>query len=214
MGWSATTLLTEAMFSLSTKRPIFHSEADFQHALAWEIQLAHPQASIRLEKRVATRPNIELDLLVHLDGARLGAELKYPRRGMVADVDGEHFMLSTGADDHSRYFAVEDLARLERLVAENAIDDGALVFLTNVSNVWAPPSSRRAVLYDAFRIHDGQVLTGTLAWGEWGAPGGRPSGAKGTVVLVGSYPLVWRDYSTVAGVEFRYLVVGVGSPDR
>ena len=94
------------MSSLSSKRPIFHSEADFQHALAWEIQLAHPQAGIRLEKRVATRPNIELDLLVDLDGVRLGVELKYPRRGMVADIAGEHFILSTGADDHSRYFAV------------------------------------------------------------------------------------------------------------
>jgi hypothetical protein len=52
---------------------------------------------------------------------------------MTAEVDEELFILSTGADDHSRYFAVEDLARLERLVEKNVIDSGALVFLTNVA---------------------------------------------------------------------------------
>lgn len=36
------------MQSLSVKRPIFHSEADFQHALAWELQSEFPKASIRL----------------------------------------------------------------------------------------------------------------------------------------------------------------------
>jgi hypothetical protein len=38
-------------------------------------------------------------------------------QAMTAEVDGELFILSTGADDHSRYFDVEDLARLERFVA-------------------------------------------------------------------------------------------------
>ena len=54
----AVTLLHTTMDSLAAKRPIFHSEADFQHALAWEVQLAHPNAGIRLEKRVAVRPNV------------------------------------------------------------------------------------------------------------------------------------------------------------
>jgi hypothetical protein len=200
------------MDSLAVRRRIFHSEADFQHALAWEFQRAHPEAAIRLEKRVAIRPNIELDLLIELNGERLGVELKYPRRKMTAEVDGELFILSTGADDFSRYLAVEDLARLERLVAEDVIGSGALIFLTNVANAWAPPGSRRPVLYDAFRIHDGAVLAGTLTWGDWGAPGGRPPGSTGTVTLTGSYPLAWRHFSTIDGVEFRYLLIAVERP--
>lgn len=39
------------MSQLAGTRPIFHSEADFQHALAWEIQNQHPQAAVRLEYR-------------------------------------------------------------------------------------------------------------------------------------------------------------------
>jgi hypothetical protein len=204
------TLLSEAMEELASKRPIFHSEADFQHALAWEIQVAHPQANLRLEKRVAVRPNINLDLLIEVEGVRVGVELKYLRRGMTAEVGGELFTLSTGADDHGRYFAIEDVARLERLVADRAIESGALVLLTNVANVWEPPASQRRVLYDAFRMHDGLLLAGTMTWGDWGAHGGFPTGATGTVTLTGRYPLAWRDYSTVEGVRFRYLLIGVG----
>lgn len=202
-----------AMRTLTHKRPIFHSEADFQHALAWEIQLAHPAASIRLEKRVASKPNINLDLLVQLDGSTIGIELKYPRVGMTAAVDGEQFTLSTGADDHGRVHALEDFARLERLVDLGTIDSGVFILLTNVANVWAPSASRGPVLYDEFRIHDGVTLAGTMSWGDWGRPGGRPAGT-GIVTLAGSYPLSWQDYSTVDGRPFRYLLVNVGSePD-
>ena len=34
---------------LAKKRPVFHSEADFQHALAWEIYSSDNDYSIRLE---------------------------------------------------------------------------------------------------------------------------------------------------------------------
>ena len=37
------------MSKLRKRRPIFHSEADFQHALAWEIHLANPSHQVRLE---------------------------------------------------------------------------------------------------------------------------------------------------------------------
>jgi hypothetical protein len=162
-------------------------------------------------KRVAVRPNVELDLLVSLHGAAIGVELKYLRRGMVAEVEGEQFVLATGADDHGRYFAVEDVARLERLRDQGVITSGALVLLTNVASLWDPPASRRRVLYDAFRVHDGHMLQGTMAWGDWGAAGGRPPGTTGSVTLAGTYPLRWQDYSTVDGTRFRYLVVGISA---
>jgi hypothetical protein len=123
------------MEAIACKQPIFHSEADFQHAFAWEAQLAHLTASIRLEKRVATGPNVGLDVLIRLGPRKPGVELKYPRRGVIAAVDAELFTLATGPDDHARYVAVEDCARLERLVDERIIDSGALVLLTNAANV-------------------------------------------------------------------------------
>jgi hypothetical protein len=55
-------------------------------------------------------------------------------------------------------------------------------------------------------MHDGHTLQGTMTWGS---PGGRPTAATGTVTLDGTYPLAWRDYSTVEGTQFRYLLIGV-----
>ena len=37
---------------LSLNRPVFHNEADFQFALAWEIQKFHEKYEIRLEYKV------------------------------------------------------------------------------------------------------------------------------------------------------------------
>lgn len=42
--------IEQVLKELAKKRPVFHSEADFQHALAWEIQITYPDANIRLEK--------------------------------------------------------------------------------------------------------------------------------------------------------------------
>ena len=67
---------------LATRRPLFHSEADFQHALVWTIQQHHPEAGIRLE----TRPErgIRLDILVRMPEERIAIELKY----LIARFDG------------------------------------------------------------------------------------------------------------------------------
>ena len=43
---------------------IFHSEADFQHALAWKLHQHHQDAMIRLEKRV--EPSTAADHLEEL----------------------------------------------------------------------------------------------------------------------------------------------------
>lgn len=42
---------------LRQKRPIFHSEADFQFALAWEIQRLYTSTVVRLEYSPAGEPN-------------------------------------------------------------------------------------------------------------------------------------------------------------
>lgn len=44
--------LPPVMSALAKDRPVFHSEADFQHALAWEIHRRWPETSVRLEFRV------------------------------------------------------------------------------------------------------------------------------------------------------------------
>jgi hypothetical protein len=83
--------LNQILERLVEKRPIFHSEADFQHALAWEIHHANPDASIRLELPVRTDDGrVHIDLLVVCDHQHFAIELKYKtallnvRRGDIA----------------------------------------------------------------------------------------------------------------------------------
>jgi hypothetical protein len=45
--------LPNVLAALAIGRPVFHPEADFQLAFAWELQRAHPSARIRLETRPA-----------------------------------------------------------------------------------------------------------------------------------------------------------------
>lgn len=60
------------MAALARVRPVFHGEADFQHAFAWEMHIADPSAKVRLETR--PRPGIRLDLLASIGGFRIAIE--------------------------------------------------------------------------------------------------------------------------------------------
>ena len=78
---------------LARVRPIFLSEADFQHALAWQIQVENPTASVRLEIRPERRTR--LDLLVGVDEERVAIELKYLVARFEGMVGEERFELPT-----------------------------------------------------------------------------------------------------------------------
>ena len=64
------------MVDLSKQRPIFHSEADFQHALAWQIHETMPNCEIRLEMPYrVSQGNWHLD--IWLQTMEIAIELKY-----------------------------------------------------------------------------------------------------------------------------------------
>ena len=150
-----------ALSALAVRRPIFHSERDFQHALAWQIQLAYPAARIRLETR--PRRGVHLDLLVHLDGTSTAIELKYLLAGLRATVGGELFNLPRqSANDISRHDVVKDITRVEAMLADGYADHGCVLVLTNDRSYWQPAA--RADTIDAqFRLHEGRVLGGPCA---------------------------------------------------
>jgi hypothetical protein len=194
---------------LATRRPVFHSEADFQHALAWQLQLDHPDARIRLETRPLPGHAVFLDLAVSVDGVRTAIELKYLVKALVTEVDGEHFELrAQSAHDVRRYDVVKDLRRLEEVVSAGAADVGVMAAITNDPAYWVP--GRAGTIDAAFRLHEGAVLAGSVGWAEHAGPG---TTAKRTEMLslVGSYAIEWTAFSDTgdrAG-QFRKLVVEV-----
>jgi hypothetical protein len=207
----AEALVSRAIERLAHRRPLFHSEADFQLALAWQLQQDDPSAELRLEKRVIDDPRVELDILMVLGGRRYGLELKFPRSKLDVRVARERFVLRAGAPDLDRYDVLRDVARLERLVAEGIVDEGCGVVLTNVPGLWQPPSRSVPASYDAFRIHEGREVTGTLDWGSTASEGTK-TGREHPIVLGGNYHLTWRDYSNESGAQMRCLLIPVEEP--
>lgn len=73
---------------LARKRPLFHSEADFQHALAWLLHEQWPQARIRLEYPFTlNEKRCYLDVFVQQGEQQLAIELKYKTRETAVDIN-------------------------------------------------------------------------------------------------------------------------------
>jgi hypothetical protein len=201
--------LVAALSALAERRPVFHSERDFQHALAWQIQLSYPEAQIRLEPR--PQRGIHLDLLVRMGERRTAIELKYLVAALHATVSGELFDLPhQSAYDISRHDVIKDITRVEALLADGYAEEGCVVVLTNDRSYWQP-SSRSDTIDAAFRLHEGRILAGTFAWA---ARAGRGTTRRRDTPmhLTGHYPCRWQDYSQVGqtkgqAASFRYLLI-------
>ncbi len=135
--------LTNVMRQLEQTRPLFHSEADFQHALACQLHTEHPDARIRLEYKLFAGEKVYLDIWCELRDRATALELKYPtRRASVNSKENERFDLAQhGAQDLTRYDIVKDLVRIERAVETVPNATAAVIVLTNDPSYWNPPSS-------------------------------------------------------------------------
>lgn len=212
MSSTTASMIDETMTALATRRPVFHSEADFQHAFAWEARLLNPATDVRLEIRFHLQTNERLDLLLHVGDERIAVELKYPLAAAVITTEGEEFLLKDqDATDLMRFNYVTDITRIEGIVASGVATAGAAVVLTNVSALWSAPKGSRKVAADtAFRLFEGRVLAGELAWqgdATWWH-GKYPE----SLHLRGSYPLVWRPFASPPGngkTSFRWTVAVV-----
>jgi hypothetical protein len=189
---------------------VFHSEADFQHALAWALRDAQVVRDVRLEYRPHGLERVYLDMWGHTAHGPLALELKYVTRRCSVEVSGEPFDLNNhDAHDLRRYDFIKDLVRLERVVEAVPTTTAAAIFLTNDPGYWTPPRATQQI-DAAFRIHEGRKLEGLLAWGI-NAGVGTMRGREDPLTVRGSSLVTWRDYSDVGGPSgrFRYLLIEI-----
>jgi hypothetical protein len=209
--------ISAVLTALANQRPIFHSEADFQHAIAWEIHKRLPRASVRLERPIEVshlNKRLHVDIWIEQDGDIVAVELKYKTRALRA-LDGaeQYAFRSQSAQDLGRYDFIKDVGRVESIVADRAPRaSGYAILLTNDPSYWT--QSRSDNTYDVnFRLHEGSILRGSLEWAP-GASEGTRRGREDLLQLRGSYALRWEDYSRPADGTyggFRYLLVEVKS---
>jgi len=199
------------LFSLARKRPVFHSEADYQHALAWEIQQRLPEATIRLEMPFQIPEQLlYIDIWVAYQDKFIAVELKYKTRNLSVRIDDEQYRLKNqGAQDIGRYDFLKDIQRLEQASKQYKEIMGYAVLLTNDSTYWT--ISNRKTVDAEFRLHNRRIIAGTLAWGDKASDGTKRKREQ-PIELEGTYQLHWEDYSRPSDDRhgrFRSLVVKV-----
>jgi hypothetical protein len=203
--------IEDVLNELSKKRPVFHSEADFQYSLAWEIHEMHPDLNIRLEKREEINgEELYLDIFIFGNDKIFALELKYKTKRLDITISNEDYHLKDQRGRNtSRYDFCKDIERLERVLEKYPNGMGFVIFLTNDDLYWKTPQSLNTTDKD-FRIHEGRTIKGTLKWKE-GTSKGTMRGRENPVKLDGEYSLRWKDYSDLKrkNGKFRYLLVKV-----
>lgn len=202
--------LTRLLVTLAHKRPLFYSEADFQHALAWELHEWHPDAKVRLEYRpMIAGSRIYVDIWAVLEGTTYALELKYKTRSLSYEHEGESYrLLNQGAQDQGRYDFLKDVARLEELTTTIPDVVGIALLLTNDSSYWQTPRSTDTV-DAAFHIHEERSLNGYLEWNSRTSSGTMKS-RENPLQLRATYLTQWLSYSQLPVARnghFRCLVL-------
>src|SRR5262249_45393810 len=141
-------------------------------------------------------------------------ELKYLTDAWAGDVNGERYkLLSQGAQDIRAYDVIKDVGRIEHFIADRPEWSGAVAVLANDPSYWTRPTHGRSTNADAFRIYEGQQISGLRQWGpRTGA--GTMKGREVAIELGGSYKCLWNEYSHLPGARgrFRMLVFAVSAP--
>jgi len=203
----------EVLKTLAARRPIFHSEADFQHALAWIIHEQHPNFKVRLEYRPSKlKQKTYVDIWLEHAGTICAIELKYKTRRLQVTVGEEPFdLLDQSAQDIARYDFCKDIGRIEALASAYPGLTGFAVLLTNDRGYWRK-SGRDGNVDSAFRLHEAAKLSGRLEWAGH-ASAGTTKGRTDAICLVGEYSLNWMTYSKCGdrgNNEFRMAVANIG----
>ena len=184
--------LPDVMSHLAARRPVFHSEADFQFAFAQALADLDPDIRIRLEVPQRGTRSTYVDLTCTADQVSL-VEFKYITRawtGSDGRTDEPFNLRGHEALDLARLAFIHDATRLEGWTDEQPNANGFAVLLTNDNRLWEQPTSTRVTRDRAFRIHRGRSLAGTLLWGTPEQPY-----EPNTRILRGTYSTDWHDYS-------------------
>jgi len=186
-------MIDKCLKRLAKRRPIFHSEADFQFELATQIKHMHPKVRLRLEKPfLINSQNVHLDIFLIYRGQKVGIELKYKTTATKISYFGESFSLKEhSAGDLGCYDFWRDVKRLEELKKAKEIDVGFAVILTNYDFYWK--GSPRNNNYRDFGLsHARQINPGTLDWVDNTKP---YTIGRGAICISQKYKLNWDLYS-------------------
>ena len=192
--------LLSALNTLSSQRDAFCSEADFQFALAWELQKLMPQAKISLEYPIQIESkDCHIDIWVEESGFIYPIELKYKTKGGII---GGVTLKNHSAVDFGCYDYLYDIYRIEQIKATTPnFDKGFAVMLTNEPSYYN--HTNRSSAYNDFKIFQNSVHNGAHAGGLTNKGTIFNSGNRDNFSLAGSYTMRWNVYNNY---DFRFVI--------
>ena len=209
-------MIKEVLEELAKERPLFHSEADFQHSLAWKIHEKKGNLKIkdiRLERNAFEKEgkNNYVDIiLTTVDNKYIPIELKYKtKKGRFESNNETYNLKNQGAMDFGCYDFIKDIERIETFKQKHkeGYATGFSIFLTN--DLAYTRDTGRDSCYRDFKINEGRTIKKkqSLNWAkeekQWQK--GRPS-----INLDSNYKFEWNLYSKkdgTQGYKFKYLIV-------
>jgi len=192
----------------SLDRSVFHSEADFQHALAWKIKEKFKDAKIRLEKPFNVDGKVfYIDIFIEINNKKLGIELKYKTKKLNKLIKDEEYNLKDqGARDLGRYDFCKDIFRIERFIEKGYIDWGLVILLTNDKGYQTGNGSKKQskeTIDSQFRLPHGKKLEGNMIWNrtpKW-------TNGRGEILLKGNYDISWREHDKDHGFDILIIEI-------
>jgi hypothetical protein len=216
--------LHKTLKALSVRRPIFHSEADFQHELALELNQAGWACRLEVPIEISLkgeRVKAEIDLVARSEkeGVSTAIELKYVSSKLLASFNGEEFNLAQNwGVNLSRFDCLADWQRVASIVDSGFVQRGFAVFMTNCEDAWLRDISnvKNPPMAKEMSIHEGRDFKkdASLDWFPEAPKVGSVSGKRlhpyAPIVCPESCVCSWTDYSRVSDGKngrFRYLIL-------
>lgn len=152
--------IEEVLYELKKKRKYFSSEADFQLALAMQIERLYGDSSVICEYVPEYKSEVEkLSSRIHIDilfcKENIPIELKY--RTKKADLEDIHYKIALSnqdAHDEGSYGFWRDVSRIGEYITETDAPKGFAVFLTNDGWYREPDYSNCKVDYKQFNLNE------------------------------------------------------------
>ncbi len=195
--------------ALSMRRPVFCSEFDFQHQLAWELHTRYAGMNILLEYPIIVgRRRMEIDIWAQLGDVRVAIELKYKTRKASILHAGIRFALTQqAATPLGRYDFLKDVERLELMRRASMVDEAWAVMLTNDASYTGLARGNG----QAFSLHAGRRIgpNASLAWNTTVKPQSLGISRLAPIPVAGAYSLAWTHYAAIGTSRFDALVVEV-----
>lgn len=196
--------------SLSAKRPVFYSEADFQFSFAKELEFLYPAASVRLEYISNKIKGMHIDIWVNMYECVIPIELKYKTKKCSISYNDEIFDLkSHSANDLGMYDVVRDIERIEKVKgAYDNCREGYVICITNDQGYFKKRDIKGKVQYEDFCISQDTKIPKHPRWRLNPSPG-TIRGRTDEINLTNNYTCNWNGYSEVENVSFKSIVFKV-----